>query len=734
MGKRAKTKVWSLVASYRGLKTGLSRKCAEDAPLTITLWLFVVPSLWFTNAEVALGASGHTPSVVWWAFRPLDASLVSMSGRVPEDQASKPLHVVIDALLAQKRNLMKIPRNEEAERQVWLRRLCLNLTGLPPTFEEMQRFSRDQHPDAAAKWVDRLLASPAYGEHVARQWLDVVRYAESGGFENDRFRPDFWRYRDYVIRVINQDLSFDRQMKEQIAGDVLEPNNPEMLAALGFLAAGPHNDVNTISALEKAKSRQDELDDIVSVLGTTFLGLTVGCARCHDHKEDPISTRDYYALTAIFSGMERATLTFAPPAERNRRQKEWIKADNRVQSTKNAVGELLENARKRWRLTNTKTPSDDELLEFFTPSEQALFDDLVTALAHAEAERRAVPTLPVIYSVRDRQPQPTYVLERGDIQARGERVEPAVPEWFHIPQNPTLVTAATHGSNPRFSASTSPRLALAEWLAHPSNPLPARVMVNRIWQGHFGTGIVATPNDFGKSGALPAHPELLDTLAKDFRDGGWHIKRLHQQIALTATYRLSSGFRGAGAARDPQNRWLGRFSARRLNAEEVRDAILQASGRLDRRMGGPSARHFRYRDGMMPEYLPLEHQGPDTWRRAIYLAHARTFRDPLLAAFDQPDPSLSTPERDETTTAPQVLTLMNNPLVFDQADLLADRARESLGARASHANLVTEVYRLVLSRDPTPREGQRAVAFVEKHELPSLCRILLNGNEFLYVD
>lgn len=813
----------------------------------------------------------------WWALQPIRRPALPRGSRGQ-------LRGRIDVFVAKRLEVAGIRPVEAADRAVLIRRVTYDLTGLQPTPEQVDAFVRDPRPDAYERLVDRLLASPHYGERWARHWLDVVRYAESNGFERDRIRRNVWHYRDYVIEAFNANTPFDVFVLEQLAGDALRPDDPRMRVATGFLALGPKNDVATISELERLKTRQDELDDVVTGTMVTFAGLTVGCARCHDHKYDPIPTRDYYALTAVFSGCRHDPAVEIATAEQ-RRQREALlaKIDRELAASRQRRQDLLDAVIRRADsaaseegsrsglpvvdprrnedtfspvtarfvrftilATNRGEPCLDELevygadggenlalasrggvasassllpgyaihqvshlndgrhgnahswisnepgrgwaqvdlgrpqqiervvwgrdrqgryadrlavayviavsvdgrtwrvvsgswrrppfpgvkaevlrnaeaVALLSPEQRKHLDALDAAIAALQQRRRDLPPLPTTYGIRDgagaaRVP----VLLRGDVRRHGPLVSAAAL---------SAVRALPSG----LAASDGPqrRLKLARWLVDPRNPLTARVFVNRVWQWHFGRGIVATPNDFGFKGARPSHPALLDELASAFVASGWDIKQLHRRIVLSATYRRGSRFDPDAAAVDRDNRLLWRMPPRRLDAEAVWDILLQLAGDLDESIGGPSFATFVYRDGNVPDYVRTDLPGHETHRRAVYRFNIRTYRFPVMAAFDCPDPSVSTPRRVVSTTPLQALTLLNNPFCVRCAERLAARVQAAHGADV--AGSVRAVFRRVLLRDPSPEELSTCTRIAKEFGLRAVCRALINSNEFLYV-
>ena len=580
----------------------------------------------------------HRAGLDWWSLRTI------VRPEAPRVRRPERLANPIDAFLLARLEREGIEPAPEADRRALIRRMTFDLLGLPPTPEEVEAFVRDTSADAREKLVDRLLASPHHGERWARHWLDVVRFAESHGYEHDSLRPNAWAYRDYVIRSLNADLPFDRFTTEQLAGDVLAPGDPDALAATGFLVAGPFDEVGSkvTSPLMRANVRADEIEDMVGVTGQAFLGLTLQCARCHNHKFDPIPQDDYYRLAAVLAGV-----------------------------------------------------------------------------GHGGPEADKAP----VYVPRHTSPEPTHVLNRGDVQAPGRIVGPGAPGAVRTVSGTfTLPESAGEGAR---------RLALARWLTDARNPLTARVIVNRIWQQHFGRGIVATPSDFGFNGSRPSHPELLDWLAAELVEGGWRLKRLHRLILLSSAYRRSSRFDPAAAGVDAENHRLWRTSPRRLEAEEVRDAVLAVSGSLNPAMGGPGFALFDSRTNAGTLYRPVDRAGPEFRRRSVYRTVVRGTEAPLLATFDCPDASTTTPTRSVTTTPLQALGLWNDPFMHRQSLRFAERLQREA---PDPARRVDRAYALAFGRPPRDDERARAVDFAARNGWPTFARLLFNTNEFLFID
>ncbi|HEV8061142.1 MAG TPA: DUF1549 and DUF1553 domain-containing protein, partial [Gemmataceae bacterium] len=667
-------------------------------------------------------------------------------------------------------------------------RVTFDLTGLPPTPQEIDAFLKDSSPMAFERVVERLLDSPLYGERWAQHWLDVVRYGESNGYELDAERTHAWHYRDYVIRSLNTDLPFDRFVKQQIAGDLAargrKPRDAaDLLIAAGFQRCGP---IHLVSGNTDADvNRQEYLTETTTGVALTFLAQTAACARCHNHKFDPISQADYYRLQGFFTGTKPTEIELATDAEKKEIDKEAkvfraqmaalekkisaLEAPYRANLTKQKK-ERLEAKYKEALATpaDKRTPEQKKLAEDGQLMTHFLWDELVGALAPEDKKVRAAwraqyydleARLPApaaeAWTVReDETPQATYVLVRGDPKRKGEVVTPAYPR--------VLVDSAKSQGKAKLD-----RRDLAEWIAQPGNPLTARVLVNRLWQHHFGKGLVATPNDFGTRGARPSHPELLDWLAEEFVRSGWSIKQLHRLMLLSSTYAQTSraALDAPGRRLDPENRLLWHMNRQRLEGESLRDHALAATGDLFERMGGPMIRvpieqevydlifSESEPDGLWPVTPDLREHG----RRSIYLFAKRNVRLPMLEAFDRPDALSSCPVRPVSTFAPQALILMNGPFMNEQARTFAGRLQRECGADTDAQ--VRRAYLLALGRSATNQEIAQAKSFLahqigvlesERTDRPQkppvrgkeaaaaaladFCLALLNCNEFLYVN
>jgi hypothetical protein len=885
--------------------------------------------LWHAIVLLLVGtiAAGAEPPKVWWSFQPLARPAI------------QPTPNPIDSFILTTLKEKGLSPSPEADRRTLIRRVTFDLTGLPPTPGEVKAFVEDNTADAYEKLVEKLLASPAYGERMARLWMDTVHFAETHGHDQDRVRPNAWRYRDYLIAAFNADTPYGRFVREQIAADVLFPDRPGLTPALGFLAAGPWDESSLRDiredTIDREVGRYLDRDDIITTVMNTFQGLTVQCARCHDHKFDPIPQEDYYRLQAVFAGVGRGEVTFDPDPVTGKKRQELqatLAAIDRNEpslngkldssefhkilaawETRNAGAEIAweipefvrldaaegskltrqpdgsvrsEGLRperdtytlsirvKSKRLTAVRLEllTDDTLphrgpgrqdngnlhLSEFTLAVATVKDGIAGkpraipfrnptsdydqpgwTVAHAidgnpktawgiypqigkaheavfelsepltgegeteltfkleqlhggghligrfrlsitsadlpvkvmpvppalrmilatpstkrtpqqihdlaihvlreqtAAELAALPPAAMVYAAAANftpdaghkptpTPRPVHILKRGDIRRPGPAVEPAAVSCL-----PGLSggfgLAATHTEGDR-------RAALAKWLTEPNNPLTWRVMANRVWQYHFGHGLVDTPNDFGKMGQKPTHPELLDFLASDLREHQ-SLKKLHKLIVTSATYKQVSTTRVEPVKNDEDNKLLWRQNRTRLDAEQVRDAVLAMSGRLDRTPGGPSDQQFAMRPGIhvtpLVDYTKFDWDRPQGHRRSVYRFNFRTLPDPLVACLDGADASQLTPKRSESVTAPQALALLNNEFILVHAKAMATRLEKLTTDRGKQLGLACE---LVWGRPPTQAEQETLSAYGTKHGLANLCRVLLNTNEFLFAD
>lgn len=624
----------------------------------------------------------------WWALQPLMNQAASSSGPT------------IDSLIRQKLEQQGLQPSPAADRRMLIRRLSFDLLGLPPTPDEVAAFLKDERPDAYERLVDRLLASPDYGIRWSRHWLDAVRFGESQGFERDKIRDNAWPYRDWVIDSLNADMPYDLFARLQIAGDVLRPTDKSAVIATGFLVAGPFDEVGKTqqSAAMKVVVRQDELEDLVSVVGQTFLGLTVNCARCHDHKFDPIRQQEYYQLAAALDGVQHGTQDLSEPAVREQ-----------ARNLDKEIGGLQKSLRE---LEAKKSAEDSGRIE-----------ELKRTLAAKTEQRTKLPVF-TTYAVLPQTPGITHVLLRGNPTSPGDAVKPG-----------GITTGADRAADFGLAADApdvARRTRLAQWITDEQQALFARVMVNRLWHHHFGSGLVDTPNDFGFNGGRPSHPELLDYLAGELIRADWRLKPLHRLMVTSATYKQSSRFNEQSAAVDAGNRLLWRKSPTRLDAESLRDAILAVSGQLNPQMGGPGYRDFSTYVHNTQFYQMLDPVGPEFQRRTVYRTWIRSGRSGLLDAFDCPDPSTKTPRRAVTVTPLQALALQNNSFVLRMSQRYAERLRNEVSEDPQAQ--IRRAYQLCYARDPDDAELAALGPFVAQHGAAELCRVLFNSNEFLYVD
>ncbi len=687
----------------------------------------------------------------YWAFQ-------RVARPAPPAAAGTWVRTPIDAFILSALEAKKLSPSEPLDRVRLIRRVTFDLTGLPPTPAEVDAFLRDRSPNAYENVVDRLLASPHYGERWALKWLDVVRYADTNGFELDADRTHAWRYRDYVIDSFNSDKPYDRFIKEQIAGDEIFPDNKEALIATGYLRAGQEHLV--AGNIDPEVSREEVLTEIATSVGQTFLGLTVNCARCHNHKFDPILQADYYRLQAVFAGASGKEIVIATPQEKTA----WEAADKaykeRLKPVKDALDQLAKPYEERieaerlakldpkmqeaWKTAKDKrTPEQKVLAGNANDQIEPTWDVVVAAMPPDVREKRAQlrvrlheveatepDPLPTAYAyVNDKEAAPqAYVLRMGDPKNRLEPVDPSVPRVlkasYEIPK-----------------ASWGRRTALANWLATPENPMTARVMVNRIWQFRMGTGIVRTPNDFGVMGDRPSNQALLDWLASEFVAQRWSVKSIDRMIVTSNVYLQGALPDKERETVDPDDRLYWRMNRKRMEGETLRDSILSVTGSLNPQLGGRPVRI-----PIEPEVYNLiftEHERDGLWpvnpdknvqdRRSIYLYDKRSVRLPLLTAFDQPDAITSCPVRPVSTHALQALSLMNSEFMQEQSNAFAARLVKEC-RKDNRACEIKTAWKLALARTPSPAERSLAAKFFSSGgNLADMCLALLNRNEFVYV-
>jgi hypothetical protein len=723
----------------------------------------------------------------YWAFQPLakaeppnvavSSVALSLRERSPHHAerddytgAKTPIDQFIYAKLAERRLTPTPP----ADRRTLLRRAYLTVIGLPPTYDEVQAFENDTSPDAWEKVIDRLLANPHYGERWGRHWLDLARFGESHGFEHDYDRPHAYHYRDFVIKALNQDLPYDTFVRWQLAGDEIAPDNPLALMATGFLAGGVH--ATQITANQVEKERYDELDDMLATTGTAMLGLTIGCARCHDHKFDPIPNVDYYRLLSTFTTTVRSEMEINLDPETFRRATQLYESDHKplVAAVAKHESELVSKSFDVWlagkskqaialgELAKMPKPAQDALAavakngaaKLLSQQRTALFAWFKTTDAEWQKLNAAVvehtktePKLPKVLVSSEGVPavrlhtqggdflEKTYFLRRGD---PNQKLGEATQSFLQVLMTGAEGEKQWQQQPPADWRTSYRRRALADWIAdteHGAGHLLARVIVNRLWHYHFGRGIVATPSDFGAQGTPPSHHELLDWLARELIRHEWQLKPIHKLILTSAAYQQGSAIDPAKAAIDPDNVYLWRWSPRRLEAEAIRDSLLAITGELDRTMYGP---------GTLDEAMQ---------RRSIYFTVKRSKLIPMLQLFDAPDANQGIGRRATTTVAPQALLLMNSPIVREWAVAMARRAataRESDREEVTPAETLRRVFQLALARDPGDEELSQSLAFVDrqmqtyqaegKHAqaaetaLADFCQTLLGLNELIYIE
>jgi hypothetical protein len=662
-----------------------------------------------------------------WAYRPVRKFPVPQTHTAGTDMAEWE-KTPVDAFILRSLQNAGLTPAPPADRLTLIRRATFDLIGLPPTPEEIADFLNDRSPDAFSKVVERLLASPHYGEQWGRHWLDVVRYADTAGFSNDYERPHAWRYRDYVIRSFNQDKPYDRFILEQLAGDEIAPDDPEALIATGFLRMGPWEHTGMSVA---AVTRQMFLDDVTNIVGETFLAHGLQCAKCHDHKFDPVPTHDYYSIQAVFAPVQFEDrpvpfLDVEPLADSNdgRAHIERMLAQTRVdlraitRKHQEAVAQLLKErgVNDVKDLPESERPRRQFGLSF---NELGVQKVLRKRIAHFELalKRYDAKAFAVSSGGLDKPtpPDDVYILVGGALESPGDKVSPGVlTAVAHYARDEATRNAISPGTSESLIPQTvaGRRAALARWIADADNPLTARVMVNRIWQSHFGTGLCANANNFGKMGGKPTHPELLDWLAVRFIEDGWSVKALHRLIMNSAVYQTSGRHPQADAVAtvDPNNKLLAWFPPRRLTAEELRDAMLAVSGELSTPLGGRGVfpeinrevalqpRHIM--GSVAPAYLPSA-TPEERNRRTVYAVKIRTLRDPLLEVFNQPGTDNSCESREATTVTPQAFTLLNSQTAHDRALALACRLESEA---ATTADRIARAYRLLYGREPSNDE------------------------------
>ena len=661
----------------------------------------------------------------------------------------------IDAFLDEARRAKGLAASPMAGKEKLYRRLALDLTGLPPNPGELDRFLTDRSVDAYEKAVDRLMASAQYGERWAQRWLDVVRYADTNGYELDLERPHAWRYRDYVVKSFNTGKPYDRFVQEQLAGDELFPGDNEALVATGFHRAGPIHIVG--GNQDEEMNRQELLTEMTSTIGAVFMGLSVGCARCHNHKFDPIPQADYYRLQAVLAATEYKDIPIVSAGEKTLYEAEAKAFKERRGVVEKKIKEIEKpysaaiKAEKKARLApeflkaleipkEKRTKEEERLAKEAGSQIEATWDEVLARVPDAQKAERtllrkqlhdmdyfAPEVMPSAYAVANMEKAPkSYVLKVGDYKKKLDEVEPAFLMVMGGEQAPREIAGR--------------RSALAKWLTSGDHPLAARVMVNRIWQFRMGTGLVATPNDFGLLGGKPSNQKLLDWLAVEFVARKWDVRAMDKMIVMSLAYRQDTANHAANAKIDSDNKYYWRMNKRRLEGEAIRDSVLAATGVLNPRLGGRPVKipieqeiyDIIFTEGEPDNLWPVDRNPAEHNRRTLYLLNKRTVRLPMLANFDQPDAMSSCAMRSTSTHALQALTMMNSDFMAAQAKQFSQRMAGECGV--DQGCRVRRAYKITLGRAPTAVETRMAAEFFAKQgSWDEFALALLNRNEFVYI-
>ncbi|HEV8378151.1 MAG TPA: DUF1553 domain-containing protein [Tepidisphaeraceae bacterium] len=722
-----------------------------------------------------------------WSYLPLHRV------EPPTVKDSNWCRTTIDRFILAQLEAKNLHPNPIADRRTLIRRLYFDMLGLPPTPGEVDKFLSDPSPDAYEKLIDRVLGSPHYGERWGRHWLDVARYADSDGLESDADRPNAYHYRDFVIRALNDDLSYQTFVRWQLAGDEYEPDNPKAIAATGFLTGAPCEFLMVPMEEEKLRLRFNELDDIAATTASAFLGLTLGCARCHDHKFDAIPTRDYYRIQCAFTSTSRDDVLLGTRAEVKKYRERKSIWDSQLKTAQKKLDDWLSEQKKPHsaalksakidalaisddeKKTLREKPdseagkklakkfekslalSDDDFRRVFTDEQRTQWADLKKEM---ETVKKAEPARPLSALAISEKPQavPTYLLNRGDFYSKKEQLQIGFLTVLTNGKTPEEYFAAARAQVPT-DRSTAQRRTLADWITDPDHgagALLARVMVNRVWQHHFSEGLVRTVSDFGVRGEKPTHPELLEFLAHEFVTGGWHLKSLHRAILISAVYIQGDAYQPRAGEIDPDNHLLFRRRPQRIESEILRDTILAVSGTLNLQQFGPA-----FKPPIAPEAMQARNtkspypkdarDEPATRRRTVYMFHKRVVQHPFMQAFDGPDAAVTCGRRSTTTVAPQALELLNDGFIRDRA---GDFARRLLSEKeATTESSVKTAFRLAVSRPPTDAEVQSSIAFIDRQiqrraerdkslsadenrlrAMTDFCQAIFGLNEFIYVD
>ena len=743
--------------NYEDLEMPPTGKLPQAQIDVLTRWIKM--GMPYPDGLVKIDASEkHGPPQVndenrkFWSFQPV------VRPELPSVKNKAWVNSPIDYFILAKLEEEKLAPNPVAEPRELVRRIYYDLIGLPPSPAEAANWAERIEADRGAveELVDHLLASPHYGERWGRHWLDLVRYAETNSYERDDAKPEVWRYRDYVIRSFNEDKPYDQFVREQIAGDELEQTSPESIIATGYYRLGRWDD----EPIDAELAWYDDMDDVVTTTSQVFLGLTMNCARCHDHKLDPIPQEDYYRFLSFFSNVER----YGGP-NRGRDVNRWSLTEINTPEFKQIHDAHVKEYETELRdVTQQVTAIEDEAMGYLSPVEKedfrydsnrpdvlrkhvpkdlddAKLDHYIKLRQRRDALKASPPTsLGRALCVKESgsKPKPMHLLLRGNHKAQDKEVQPGFPQILGF-ADPEIEV-------PDGAKTSYRRKALADWLTSERNPLPARVMVNRIWQYHFGRGIVPTSNDFGLEGKAPTHPQMLDWLAAEFVAEGWSVKRLHKLILLSSTYQQSSRVREYGDRLDKDNKLLWRFDMRRLSAEELRDSILAVNGQINLKVGGPSVFPVIPKEVLAGQSRPGSGWNvsapPERVRRSIYIHVKRSLSVPLLENHDMADVDQTCPVRFNTTVPAQALGLLNSQFMSEQAEEFAKCVREEAGEK--DGDRVALALSRVTQREPTEKEIQRGVSLLnslrdehkmsEEQALKYFCLVALNLNEFVYLD